>query len=237
MQKISCQVTKIEALTSVVSKVLLTPESPLTFLAGQYLQVVMGDEDKRPFSIANAPKEDGSIELHIGAEPGNQYAGQVLERMRADGKIDVEGGLGEAFLKKVCSHPIILVAGGTGFSYTLSILQKLLSDLSLSETKNAAIHLYWGTRALTDMYAYAELTALAEKHPEFTFVPVVEIAEPEWPGKTGWVHQVVLADFANLEDYKVFIAGRFEMAKVARTDFCNQGLLAKNLYGDAYAFI
>ena len=99
MQKISCQVSKIEPLTNVVSRVLLTPESPLEFIAGQYLQVVMGDQDKRPFSIANAPQQDGAIELHIGAEPGNQYAGQVLEKMRSEGKIEVEGGLGDAFLK------------------------------------------------------------------------------------------------------------------------------------------
>jgi aquacobalamin reductase/NAD(P)H-flavin reductase len=237
MQKISCQVSQIKSLTDVVSKIVLIPESPLTFHAGQYLQVVMSDTDKRPFSIANAPKEDGTIELHIGAEPGNQYAGQVLETMRTEGKVDVEGGLGQAYLKKICQHPIILVAGGTGFSYTLSILQKLLSELNNSETKSAPIYLYWGTRSLNDMYAFNELNTLAESHQDFTFVPVIETPDSDWKGKTGWVHQAVLNDFANLSDYKVFVAGRFEMAKVVRTDFCAQGLLEKNLYGDAYAFI
>ncbi|MGJ8682046.1 NAD(P)H-flavin reductase [Paraglaciecola sp.] len=232
MQKISCQVSKIESLTKVISRVVLTPNTPLEFIAGQYLQVVMGEADKRPFSIANAPKKDGSIELHIGAEPGNQYAGQVLEKMHTEGKVDVEGGLGEAYLKKICQHPIILVAGGTGFSYTLSILQKLLS-----EPINAPIYLYWGTRSLNDMYAFNELNTLAETHKDFTFVPVIETPDSDWQGKTGWVHQAVLNDFANLSDYKVFVAGRFEMAKVVRTDFCAQGLLEKNLYGDAYAFI
>ncbi|MCF2949320.1 NAD(P)H-flavin reductase [Paraglaciecola aquimarina] len=232
MQKISCQVSKIEPLTNVVSRVLLTPESPLEFIAGQYLQVVMGDEDKRPFSIANAPQQDGAIELHIGAEPGNQYAGQVLEKMRSEGKIEVEGGLGEAFLKKVGGHPIILVAGGTGFSYTLSILQKLLS-----EPLTAPVYLYWGTRTLKDMYALDELTKLSEQHAHFTFVPVIEIPDSDWQGKTGWVHNAVLDEFNDLKDFKVFVAGRFEMAKVVRTDFCAQGLLEKNLYGDAYAFI
>lgn len=225
-------VTQIEPLTEVVSRISLAPESPVEFYPGQYLQVVMGDTDKRPFSIANAPREDGSIELHIGAEPGNQYAGQVLEKMRIDGKVDIEGGLGEAFLKKICQHPIILVAGGTGFSYTLSILQQLLAA-----PLTAPVYLYWGTRHLEDMYAYDDLKQLAEKHPEFNFEPVIEIPESDWQGKTGWVHQAVLKDFADLSDYKVFVAGRFEMAKVVRTDFCAQGLLAKNLYGDAYAFI
>ncbi|WP_158966829.1 NAD(P)H-flavin reductase [Paraglaciecola sp. L3A3] len=232
MQKITCLVDKIEPLTNVVSRVILKPQSPLSFLAGQYLQVVMGDEDKRPFSIANAPREDGTIELHIGAEPGNQYAGQVLEKMRAAGTIEVEGGLGEAFLKKVCIHPIILLAGGTGFSYTLSILEKLLSA-----PLSAPVHLFWGTRTLDDMYAFEQLTAFAAEHENFYFTPVIELPDANWQGKTGWVHQAVLNEYADLQNYKVFVAGRFEMAKTVRTDFCQQGLIVENLFGDAYAFI
>lgn len=232
MQKISCQVESIEPLTQVVSRVVLKPALPVQFLAGQYLQIVMSDEDKRPFSIANAPREDGLLELHIGAEPGNQYAKQVLDKMQADGKIAIEGGLGEAFVKKSCSHPTILLAGGTGFSYTLSILQKLLS-----EPLNAPLYLYWGTRTLQDMYAFDELTALSEKFADFTFIPVIETPDPTWQGKTGWVHQAVLNEITDLTGYKVFVAGRFEMAKVVRTDFCRQGLQSDRLFGDAYAFI
>ena len=84
MHIIQCKVEKIEALTDTIKRIVLIPKSPLSFIAGQYLQIVMGEDDKRPFSIANAPRADGSIELHIGAEPGNQYAGQVIEKMLKD---------------------------------------------------------------------------------------------------------------------------------------------------------
>ena len=93
MQIIQCKVEKIEALTNTIKRIVLIPDFPLTFLAGQYLQIVMSEDDKRPFSIANAPRADGTIELHIGAEPGNQYAGQVIEKMIQDKMINVEGGL------------------------------------------------------------------------------------------------------------------------------------------------
>ena len=123
MQIIQCKVEKIEALTDTIKRIVLIPDSPLSFIAGQYLQVVMGENDRRPFSIANAPRLDGTVELHIGAEPGNQYAGQVIDKMEKDGVIDVEGGLGKAFLRPSGANTTILLAGGTGFSYTLSILQ------------------------------------------------------------------------------------------------------------------
>ena len=85
MSEIKCKVASITPLTEVVQKVELTPESPVEFKAGQYAMVVMGEKDMRPFSIANAAFDNSRIELHIGAEPGNSYAGEVLERMRADG--------------------------------------------------------------------------------------------------------------------------------------------------------
>ena len=78
MTVINCTVESIEAQTSIVHKVVLTPEFPLEFKAGQYLQVVMGENDKRPFSIANAPSSSNKIELHIGADPANSYAFEVL---------------------------------------------------------------------------------------------------------------------------------------------------------------
>jgi aquacobalamin reductase/NAD(P)H-flavin reductase len=40
-----------------------------------------------------------------------------------------------------------------------------------------------------------------------------------------------------LTTYQVYVAGRFEMAKVVRDDFIKQGLPITSLFGDAYAFI
>ena len=232
MQKILCKVESIEPLTDVIVRVNLLPKETLSFEAGQYLQVVMGERDKRPFSIANAPREDGSIELHIGVDPANQYATQVVDTMRAQGEVYVEGGLGKAYWRPEPIMPTILLAGGTGFSYTLSILQQMLSK-PLQEP----LFLYWGTRTLPDMYAYDMLNELASQHSQFTFVPVIEYPDSQWQGKTGWVHKAVLADFVSLQSYQVYVAGRFEMAGLAREEFKQQGLQPDNIYGDAFAFI
>ena len=232
MQIIQCKVEKIEALTDTIKRIVLIPDSPLSFIAGQYLQVVMGENDRRPFSIANAPRPDGTVELHIGAELGNQYAGQVIDKMLKDQVIDVEGGLGKAFLRQPDTNITLLLAGGTGFSYTLSLLQQLLS-----KPLERPVYLYWGTRTIADMYAFNDLNALMQQNPLFTFIPVVEFPETDWMGKTGWVHQAVLEDIQDFANYHVYVAGRFEMAKVVRDDFGKQGLPLTSLFGDAYAFI
>ena len=231
MSNTVCDVTSIEPLTENVYRVKLSPTSRYDFLPGQYLRVVMGEQDHRPFSIANIPGDD-YLELHIGAEPGNQYAGEVLESMRSDGKITIDGGHGNAHWQPSLDLPTVLLAGGTGFSYTYSILQAMLEG-----PLTQPVFLYWGTRTKEDMYHAELLQNLADKHDLFTFRPVVEFPEDTWEGLTGRVHEAVLSDFVSLEPYQVYIAGRFEMAGVAREAFCQRGLQKSHLFGDAYAFI
>lgn len=231
MPEIHCKITKIDDLTPSVKRVVLAPELPLAFAAGQYIQVVMGEKDRRPFSIANAQRDDGLIELHIGANPGNDYALQVLERCET-GKVIIEGPLGEAFLRPESRAPIILLAGGTGYSYTRSILHKLLE-----KPLEKPVYLYWGARTLPDLYELDELIAVSQQHPNMYFEPVVQEPDSSWTGKSGLVHEVIMRDHSDMSPFMVYVAGRFEMAAVARNDFTLKGLLPENLFGDAYAFI
>lgn len=232
MTELQAKVHSITPLTANVYRIRLALPQTMPFKAGQYLRVIMGESDKRPFSIASAPGQDQLVELHIGAAQSNPWTMQVIDRLRASEVITIDGPHGKAYLRDNEARPRILVAGGTGFSYTWSILQALL-NAPLKEP----LFLYWGTRTLDDMYAHDRLQALAAEHDKFTFVPVLDQPHASWQGRTGWVHKAVLEDFVSLEPYEVYIAGRFEMAGAAREDFHQQGLLLDNLFGDAFEFI
>ncbi|MFQ3248774.1 NAD(P)H-flavin reductase [Glaciecola sp.] len=231
MKVINCTVESIEELTNVVHKVILVPEIPLVFKAGQYLQVVMGESDKRPFSIANAPSAPGKIELHIGAEPENPYAYEVLTTCQNEGKLVIEAPLGKAFVRE-SNKPAIIVAGGTGYSYAKSIVLDCLEQQAGRE-----ITLYWGAKSFADLYEAKDLEALSLTHPNFTFVPVVELPSEQWQGHVGWVHKAVLKDITDWSGKQVYAAGRFEMSATIRDEFCAAGLDKEELFGDAYAFI
>lgn len=79
---------------------------------------------------------------------------------------------------------------------------------------------------------------MSEQHPNLKIIPVVEQPEEHWRGRTGTVLSAVLDDFGDLANHEIYIAGRFEMAKVARERFCNERNADKEkLFGDAYEFI
>ena len=232
MQNVTCRVEALDEMADTLWYVRLKPETPVDFLPGQYLLVVMAEDDKRPFSIANTMTADGTLELHIGATPENTYAMQVLKRMQEQGEITVQLPAGKAHLRTDSPRPVILMAGGTGFSYTRSILQQMLAD-GLKQP----VFLYWGVRFAEHLYADQEMKAWAAAHPELTYIPVVENAEPQWSGRSGIVHEAIMEDFVSLHDYDLYVAGRFEMAGVAREAFKEKGVVIEQLFGDAFEFI
>lgn len=231
MNSIRCKIEKVAPFNNAVYQVLLRPEKPLEFKAGQYLCVVMGEKDKRPFSIASAPGSE-LIELHIGAAVSESYPMQVVERLRNNSHIDIEAPGGEAFLRHQSIRPRLLVAGGTGFSYIKSLVEQQIALGQKVETL-----LYWGCRNPEAMYYEAIAREWHQAHPWLHFVPVVEQAEADWQGKQANLLAQIRSDFVSLVGYDIYIAGRFDMVGAARELFREMGLDEAHLYGDAFAFI
>ncbi|MDX1302737.1 NAD(P)H-flavin reductase [Photobacterium sp.] len=234
---IKCEVKSVESLACNTFKILLQPEYPVEFKAGQYLLAVMGEKDKRPFSIASSPCRENELELHIGAAEHNPYAIEVVEAMKAalgSGEpVEIEAPYGDAWVREDSDKPLLLIAGGTGFSYVRSIL-----DNCLSRKIKQPIFIYWGGRDACQLYADDELQALAAQHSNLTYVPVVESAPENWQGKVGNVLEAVSNDFISLSAYDIYLCGRFEMAGAARELFtAEKGADRERMFADAFAFI
>ncbi|KFC84912.1 NAD(P)H-flavin reductase [Buttiauxella agrestis] len=233
MTTLSCKVTSVEAITDTVYRVRLLPEAKFSFQAGQYLMVVMDERDKRPFSMASTPSDHEFIELHIGASEINLYAMAVMDRILKEKEIVVDIPHGDAWLRYDEDRPLILIAGGTGFSYVRSIL---LTALARNPQREIAI--YWGGREDKHLYDLSELEALSVVHPNLRVEAVVEQPEEGWRGRTGTVLTAVMQDYGTLAGHDIYIAGRFEMAKIARDLFCNErSAQVDRMFGDAFSFI
>lgn len=235
MKTISCQIVSLTSLTAHVFKVLLKPAEKVDFLPGQYLNFVMSDEDKRPFSIASSPNSD-LIELQIGAFIADSYPMQVIDHIKAaqvDSKsVTIEIPAGNAQLRTESERPLLLLAGGTGFSYIKSMFEYLAEQNSQRH-----IMVYWGLRELDAAYELEKTAEIIAKLPHANFIPVIEHANKDWHGKTGLVHQAAMQDIVSFEPYDIYLAGRFEMVGAIRSDFVEHGALLEHMYADAFAFI
>ena len=56
------KVVQVNILAPQIIQLLLKPEHPIAYTSGDYIMLGVDTEELTPFSIANAPREDGLIE-------------------------------------------------------------------------------------------------------------------------------------------------------------------------------
>ncbi|NTV96952.1 MAG: CDP-6-deoxy-delta-3,4-glucoseen reductase [Thiobacillus sp.] len=234
IKTLPCRVEKLEKLADDVMAVWLKlPSSErLQFLPGQYIDFLLKDGKQRSFSLANAPEEDQLLELHIRHVPGGFFTDQVFGTMKAKDIMRIKGPLGSFFLRE-SDKPIIFLAGGTGFAPIKSILSH-----AFHHEIDRQMVLYWGAKSLADLYLPGLPSQWQQEHANFSFIPVLSDpkATDNWPGRTGFVHQAVLADIADLSGWQVYACGAPPMIEAAKRDFMARGLPEDEFYSDAFSF-
>ncbi|MNN33481.1 CDP-6-deoxy-L-threo-D-glycero-4-hexulose-3-dehydrase reductase [compost metagenome] len=126
----------------------------------------------------------------------------------------------------------MLLASGTGFAPLKAIVEHMINEQS-----TRSITLYWGGRRPHDLYMDALCRQWAADLPQFTYVPVVSDALPEdgWSGRTGFVHQAVIADLPDLSGHQVYACGAPVMVDSAHRDFVQLCQLPDDeFYADAF---
>jgi CDP-4-dehydro-6-deoxyglucose reductase len=229
----TARVASLDLLAPDVMRVILALDSGerIAFYAGQYINVLLEDGAKRSFSFATAPPAGENIELHIRRIAGGRFTGQVFERMRVGDPLRFEGPLGAFFLREDSDKPIIFVAGSTGFAPVKSML-----EYAFSRGMRRRMLLYWGTKTLADMYLAALPRQWQREHDNFSFVPVLSEPAPEdhWQGRTGLVHEAILADFPSLAGHQVYACGSTAMVEAAHPAFRAKGLAQDDCFADAF---
>ncbi len=58
--------------------------------------------------------------------------------------------------------------------------------------------------------------------------------EDEWHGRTGLVHEAILADFPDLSGFQIYACGSLKMVEAAKPAFIAQGLADEACFSDAF---
>ncbi|MEP7084670.1 MAG: CDP-6-deoxy-delta-3,4-glucoseen reductase [Betaproteobacteria bacterium] len=218
IRKLPCRIEKIEIVAPEVAIVSLKlPHNErLQFLAGQYIDILLQNGGRRSFSLATPPHDDGFLQLHIRHMASGAFTEHLFRDTPTKEILRIEGPHGAFYLREESDKPMIFVAGGTGFAPIKSVIEH-----AFHQGVQREMVLYWGVRALADLYLPALPGGWQQAHPNFTFIPVLSdpLPQDDWPGRTGFVHQAVLDDFADLSAYQVYACGAPAMITAARRDF------------------
>ncbi|MFJ2257490.1 globin domain-containing protein [Streptomyces sp. NPDC087844] len=105
----------------------LRPDRPLLHLPGQYVSVgsprVPGVW--RPYSVGNAPRCDGTLDLHVSLVPGGALSPELVRRVREGDVLRLGAPGGRLTLRTPVERPLTFIAAGTGWAPVKALLEQL----------------------------------------------------------------------------------------------------------------
>ncbi|QLH42151.1 MAG: hypothetical protein HWD59_05110 [Coxiellaceae bacterium] len=147
MNQSNYQIKLLQQLGKDLFRLVLLPDvlaSALKFIAGQYIQVLYPDQTYQPFSIANAPTNEGVIELLIRLQSDDVATDAFLNQCRSNQKVILRGPFGDAYYRSD-ARPMLVLAAGTGFAYAKAIIEQ-----AIQTDHSRFIHFYWGVKRPED---------------------------------------------------------------------------------------
>jgi len=237
IKKMPVRVSALERVSHdvIVLRLQLPASDAFQYHAGQYVEFLLRDGDRRSYSMANAPHTQASqpsVELHLRHMPGGKFTDHVFGTLKEKDILRIEGPYGSFYLREDSTKPMVFLASGTGFAPIKAIIEHMQFKGITRPTT-----LYWGGRRPADLYQSAWIEAQLASMPHLRYVPVVSNALPEdqWSGRTGFVHQAVLQDFPDLSGHQVYACGAPIVVESARTDFSAQaGLPPEEFFADSF---
>jgi NAD(P)H-flavin reductase len=196
------------------------------FKAGQHLNLLLDNGERRDFSMANPPRESDGAQLHIRHVPGGAFTTYVFEKLRRGDMLKVEIPFGD-FLLRESTKPILFVAGSTGFAP----IQSIIEDMMIKGI-DRDVTLYWGARQRAGLYSNLP-KKWARANPRFRYVPVLsDASEPDI--RRNLVHKAVLEDHPSLTGFQAYVCGVPVMTQAAKAEFTAAGLPEGEFFADAF---
>lgn len=223
-----CRILSLNLLAPDVMRVTLRlpPTATVDFLPGQYIDVIGPEGLRRSYSIANAPRADRSIELHIREVNGGAMSQYWFHTAKINDLLRLRGPLGTFFLRGQAEKDLVFLATGTGIAPIKAILEGL-SKLQ-TEAQPRSISVYWGGRHEEDLYW------TPNQFQNVRFVPVLSRGQSTWAGARGHVQDILLNEHPILESVQVYACGSEAMISSARSQLLATGLPPDQFHSDAF---
>jgi NAD(P)H-flavin reductase len=202
------QVISHERRTSDIAVLQVRPDHPYPYEPGQYASVESPHVPRvwRPYSMANAPRRDRLLELHVRVVGAGWVSGALVRKTRLGDLLKLGPPVGSMVLDRSSNRDIVCVAGGTG----LAPMKALVDELRRWNSTRK-VHLFFGVRRVEDLYDLPALQELAARHPWLTVVPAVS-GDPGYPGEQGNVAAVV-TQHGTWHTHDVYASGSPEMIR------------------------
>jgi NAD(P)H-flavin reductase/hemoglobin-like flavoprotein len=195
------------------------PLTPYPFEPGQYAAVETGHQPRtwRLYSIANAPRRDGTLDFHVSAGTDSWVSAALVRRLRPGDMIRLGPPMGTMTADPNSNRDVVCVAGGMGLAPIKSLVDSLVR-----EQGTRWVHVFVGVRDRQDLYDLPALMHMAGRYPGLCVVPACS-DDPTYGGEQGCVNDVV-ERFGPWPEHDFYVSGSAPMVRATVGTVLNLGV-------------
>ena len=183
---------------------LVSPQGYLPpFQAGQYIALAVevdGIHTSRPYSLSSPPNQTGYYEITVRRVPDGLVSSYLLDELRPGDTLRSSGPEGCFHFNPLFhDQSMVCLAGGSGVTPFMSMVQEI-ADRGLERT----VHLFVGNQNLEQALFHERLTALAARHGNINYYPVIETPPDNYEGRQGLITSEIIKQVLGEVEGKTF---------------------------------
>ncbi|GAA3839884.1 FAD-binding oxidoreductase [Sphaerisporangium flaviroseum] len=202
---------------------------PYPFRAGQSASISLGMRSRlwRYYSMANAPRQDNTVDLHVRVVDGGTVSTTLVHGARVGDVLRIGAPVGDRLtLDGRMPGDLLLIAGGTGAAPLKALVEQVAY-----EGPQRRVHLVVGARRSRELYDLDALSKLEAVHPWLTVTPAVS-HDPLYQGDQGYAVDVALRSGWRGEE--VFVCGSEPMVQASVARLVDAGVPSEQIHFDEF---
>lgn len=209
----------------------VVPDAPFRYVPGQSVAVECEARPRlwRYYSMANAPRHDGTIDFHVRVIDGGSVSSALARGVDVGTRLRLGPPVGTLRLDMNSRRDVVLAAGSTGLAPLKAIIEQACG---LDDPPR--MHLVFGARTAADLYDLGDLEKMTAQWPWLTVTTAVS-AEPEYRGETGTVADVI-GRRVPLTDLDAYVCGSSAMVTATVNRLQSLGVPQDHIYVEDFGW-
>ncbi|HRD71024.1 MAG TPA: FAD-binding oxidoreductase [Legionella sp.] len=227
--EVSARIINLTALNHNVIQVTLHVDELAHWTPGQYLNLINPEGIMRSYSIANIPKQEGFIELHVKIHPGGSMGQWIAHKATRHTEVKLRGPFGRCFYHNPehLAFDMVLAGTGTGLAPLIAIIKS-----ALSQNHQGTITLVHGGLTCEDIYYKEELDRLSAAFGSFIYDPCVLKSQGHYPEAS--IEQRTLMHLSTPKETRVYVCGPKETSDKLKKQIFLAGVPSQLILSDVF---
>ncbi|MEV4740734.1 globin domain-containing protein [Streptomyces sp. NPDC049555] len=211
-----------------ITEITVRPEGDYAYAAGQYVSVETPWWPKRwrYYSVANAPRQDGTLTFHVREVVGGSVSHALVHRAAVGDVVRLGPPMGDMVLDAAEHRELLLVAGGTG----LAPIRALVEEVA-RRGGGHQVSLFLGARTGAELYGMDDMLRMAQRHHWLTVKAAV--SDEYSFGIRGSLPDV-LAEYGPWYEHDAFLSGPVQMVASAKETLALHGMPTARIHHDPF---